>query len=303
MELLREFRKSVTFGFLRIGTEIAHKCADPYVIEGLRHFIRGLSRVAVPLRIMLKKSMKLAGVYRPGLMDEYFDRAIDQLTLLGHIFRVGFPKSGCLEAFEFDDTFSRLQQACDMGKGAIAIAPHLICYTMFPELVSYRIPCSVYMRRTKDPRKFRINMALCSFGKTHFVYTERDAEKRDRLAVSIQALREKRLLYVTADTPRKSHEGVEVSILGKKTYFPTGVFIMSLRTGAPVVPAWWVWKDGKYRISFDEPIILPRGGGITQKVEAATKEWAGRIDRFLREHPEMWWNWMDKRWMRIMRGQ
>ena len=35
----------------------------------------------------------------------------------------------------------------------------------------------------------------------------------------------------------------------------------------------------------------------------ATRKWAADIDAFLHQHPEMWWNWLDKRWTRIIRGK
>ena len=76
---------------------------------------------------------------------------------------------------------------------------------------------------------------------------------------------------------------------------------MSLRTGSPVVPSWWHWEDGIYHIRYGEPIELQRGGKLKEKAEAATKQWAEQIDAFLRKHPAMWWNWLDKRWTYLLR--
>jgi lauroyl/myristoyl acyltransferase len=110
------------------------------------------------------------------------------------------------------------------------------------------------------------------------------------------------MLFICADTPRKSGNGVKVTIFGKAVYFPIGVYIMSLRTSAPVVPVTWHWENGKYHIHYDEPIELKRGGNLTSKAEAATQKWARSCDSYLHRHPEMWWNWLDKRWTRIIRN-
>ncbi len=107
--------------------------------------------------------------------------------------------------------------------------------------------------------------------------------------------------FITPDTPRNPHAGVPVTIFGRTAFFPTGVSVMALRTGAPVVPAVWHWRDGAYRVRIGEPIELRRGGGLKQQAESATRRWAADVDAFLRAHPEMWWNWLDKRWTRLIR--
>ena len=127
------------------------------------------------------------------------------------------------------------------------------------------------------------------------------ASKAQRLQVSVNALREGKMLFFTPDTPRKPDDGVPVKILGKTAHFPTGAFIMSMRTGAPVIPVWWHWKDGFYHVSYSQPIELERGGGLRKKAEAAMKQWGADVDVFIRKHPDMWWNWLDKRWTKILR--
>jgi lauroyl/myristoyl acyltransferase len=68
------------------------------------------------------------------------------------------------------------------------------------------------------------------------------ASKAQRWQVSVNALRQGKMLFFTPDTPREPDDGVPAKILGKTAHFPTGAFIMSLRTGAPVIPVWWYWK-------------------------------------------------------------
>ena len=77
---------------------------------------------------------------------------------------------------------------------------------------------------------------------------------------------------------------------------------MSLRTGAPVVPVTWHWEGGKYHIHYDDPIELTRGGELKRKAMIATEKWAESVDSYLHQYPEMWWNWLDKRWTRIIRN-
>ncbi|MHC4467259.1 MAG: LpxL/LpxP family acyltransferase [Planctomycetota bacterium] len=206
---------------------------------------------------------------------------------MARVIHGSFYSSGYVDKFRIDDSFKFLQQAYDKGKGVINIAPHLCAYPLYAAPVSTRIPCVVYSRNSKDPLKMRITDIAANKVKAEWVYPPVNATKAQKLQVAIDVLRQGRLM---------------LTILDRTAYFPTGVFIMSLRTGAPVVPAWWYFKDGLYHISYSEPIELQRGGRLREKAAAAMQQWAKQADAFIREHPDMWWNWLDKRWTRIIRN-
>jgi lauroyl/myristoyl acyltransferase len=301
-EFVRSLRKALTFAALRLAMRAAQQSKDGRVMEAIRHGLLGLTRTVIPLRWRLAKNMKQAGVYRHGLLDAHFERAVDQLCMIGHVVRAGASGSGCLERFQFDHTFRNVEQALATGKGLIHIAPHICGFPLYAMVVSSRIPCSVYSRRNTDPRKRRINEEVARAGDGEIVIPPEGASKAQRLNVAISVLRQGKMLFVTPDTPRKPHQGVPVTILGRRAYFPAGVFIMAARTGAPVVPVFWHWEDGTYHIRYSEPMEIARKGRIGEQTEAATKAWADSVDIFLRKHPAMWWNWLDKRWTSILRN-
>ncbi|MDD4888803.1 MAG: lysophospholipid acyltransferase family protein [Phycisphaerae bacterium] len=304
LEVLRTLRKTITFGALRVGMEVARKCGSVEILECIRRGALAFGRVAWPLRARLATNLRAAGMDRPGLIDAIGARCVDQLMMLAHVFRTGqFATSGNLERFAFDDSLRILEQAHARGRGVIAIAPHICGYPVFAPVVTPRIPCSIYLRRNKDPRKMRITESVGLAGQGHLVSPSANASKQERLKVALDVLRQGRMLFITPDTPRKPDDGVEVSILGRRVYFPTGVFTMALRTGAPVVPVWWHWDGGVYRVRCGEPIELVRGRGVAEQAEGAMRTWAGQVDAHLHEHPDMWWNWLDKRWTRILRGE
>lgn len=300
IESFRQLRKTLTFGALRVGQELAQR-GEGATVEGMRKGLIAFGRAALPLRARLRRNMKLAGVYRKGLVDEHFERAADHLAMMAHLFRAGASAAGCADRFVFDASIGHLEQACANGKGVVTIAPHLVGFPVYGPVVSPRVPCAVYLRRNRDPRKMRINEAIGQAAGSQLVAPPPGTPKSERLKVAIDVLRQGRQLYITPDTPRKPAEGVPVTILGRQTHFPLGVFVMSMRTGAPVVPVWWHWDGRKYRIRYDEPIELARGRGMRKKAASAVQRWAGKIDAYLHEHPEMWWNWLDKRWTRIIR--
>lgn len=301
MEIARRVRKAVTIGCLTAGMKIAQHSRRPGTVESMRWVLRGLTRVTIPLRMRLARNMRAGGAHRPGLVDEHFERAIDHLIMLAHIFRAGFPNSGNAERFKIDASIQILEQAYAAGKGVITIAPHLCGFPAYGPMVSPRVPCDTYLRRNASPAKMRITESIARTANSRLICPAPGASKAERLQVAIDVLREGRVLYITPDTPRKPNEGVPVKIFGRRAYFPTGVFVMSARTGAPVVPVLWHWADGVYHVRYETPIEIARGGRLREQTEAATVKWSERVNAFLQEHPAMWWNWLDKRWTRILR--
>jgi lauroyl/myristoyl acyltransferase len=302
MELLRHLRKRFTVGSLWAGMEIARRADAPDTVEALRAMLLTLTRTMAPLRSRLAHNMRCAGVYRKSLVDQHFERAVDQIIMLAHVFRAGFANSGNPERFVFDESFRWLEQAYAAGNGVITIAPHICGYPLYAPIVTPRIPCSIYLRRNSDPRKMAITEAIGRAGEGHLVAPPLGATKAQRLQVAIDVLREGKVLFITPDTPRKPDSGIEVTLFGRQAYFPTGVFVMSARTRAPVVPVVWHWHEGAYRLRYSQPIEVARGGHVKKQTESATRQWAQSVDDFLRAHPAMWWNWLDKRWTQILRS-
>ncbi len=271
-------------------------------VEFLRRFALAAVKACLPLRLRLARNMKLAGVYRRGLVDLHFERAADQIGFLMHIFRAGFHDAGVAEKFRFDTSFRHLQEAYEAGRGVLVISPHLCCYPVFPRALSDRIPCSIYLRRSRDPRKHEIDKAIGRAGGGHLVYPPAHATRSERLGVAMRILRQGRVLYITPDVPRKPDQGVPVRILGRLVHFPTGAVIMAMRTGVPIVPVVWHHHGGLYRIRCHEPMEFTGRGDRKRRAAAGMRKFAELMDNCLRQYPEMWWNWLDKRWTAIIRN-
>lgn len=301
MELLRSVRKRITLDLLRFGQYVATR-GGYRSVERLRTLMRVFFKLTLPLRWRLRKNMRCAGLDPAGLVDPYFERSIDQLVMVAHGFRADFSMQMLVDRFKFDESFDILKRTYDEGKGVITIAPHITGYPVYGPVISSRIPCTIYQRRNKDPRKMKIAETVVRASSAELISPPPGATKAQRLQVAIDALRQGKMLFLTPDTPRKSDEGVAVTIFGKTAYFPTGVFIMSMRTGSPVVPVWWFWQDGFYHVRYGRPIRIERGGGLGKKADDAMIAWGKDTDDFIHRYPDMWWNWLDKRWTIILRG-
>jgi len=298
----RTLRKWTTTSLLSLGARLARRGSRRRV-ERLRSVMLGATKLCLPLHWQVARNMKRAGVYRKGLPDLYFERAADQMEFLMHIFRAGFPESGVAQRFSFDSSIQFLHQAHSAGHGTLIISPHLCGYPVFPRILADHVPCSIYLRHSPDPRKHEINRQIGQAAGGHLVYPPDNASPMQRLTVAIGILRAKRALYITPDLPRKPDEGVPVTIFGRTVYFPTGVVIMAMRTKAPIVFAAWHYEDGLYHVGFHPPMDFSSRGDRERRAASGMAEFARLMDERLHEHPEMWWNWLDKRWTRILRSR
>ncbi len=213
MNFARQLRKKATHEFLKWGQDYALK-SDHAAIERLRKILLRVAKLTIPLRKRLEHNMKLAGIYQPHLIDAHFERAIDQMIMLAHVFRAGFPQSGCPERFTFDDSFKLLEQAYTKGKGVINIAPHICGYPVYAPIVTPRIPCAIYLRRNKDPHKMDLNQAIGNAGDGELIYPPEGATKTQRLQVAIDILRQRKMLFICADTLEDHESGDHLCLLG-----------------------------------------------------------------------------------------
>ena len=78
--------------------------------------------------------------------------------------------------------------------------------------------------------------------------------------------------------------GLEVSFLNKKMPLPKGPAFFSLKTGAPIVPAYLVRKDGGYLGMVEEPIDSE---GVKDPTEV-TQRIARRLESQIRRYPDQW---------------
>jgi lauroyl/myristoyl acyltransferase len=298
----RPLRKAVTINFLRIGALLARR-TDQRGVERLRKISTALFRATPPLRSRVVQNMQRAGIYRRGLEKDYLERAADQMTFLMHILRAGYSGSGVGQQFCFDESQRYLYEAHEAGYGVLVLSPHLCGYPVFSRVLADCVPCSIYLRHSPDPSKHALNVLMGQAGGGHLVFPPANGSPAERINVAMGVLRQKRALYVTPDVPRKASEGVPVTIWDRIVYFPTGVMIMAMRTGAPVVFSTWFYRHGQYHVRFAAPLALAREGDRQRRAHDAIVAFARMMDQHLRGFPEMWWNWLDKRWTRILRSQ
>lgn len=112
------------------------------------------------------------------------------------------------------------------------------------------------------------------------------------------ALSKNWLVAVLIDQRAKRSRGVWVDFFGKKAPTTTGLAVMAIRSGAPVVPAFMI-RDGfhRHRLVVKKPVELVLTGDIAKDVEINTERFTGVLESMIREYPDQWL-WIHRRWER-----
>jgi len=102
----------------------------------------------------------------------------------------------------------------------------------------------------------------------------------------VETLRGGRWVIVLLDVPPfMIKEKMEVSFLGKKAWFPTGILSIAAEMNVPVVPYFsYLEKGMRRRICFEKPIYV-------KDEDEAAKACVGLIEARIRQRPDHWHLW------------
>ncbi|MHB8264112.1 MAG: lysophospholipid acyltransferase family protein [Acidimicrobiales bacterium] len=95
-------------------------------------------------------------------------------------------------------------------------------------------------------------------------------------------------------------QGVEVDLFGDRAILPPGPALLSLRTGASVLPTVvYVGPDGLHIAVIGQPVQYAAGGDLRKDVELYTRLIVSRLEPIIRRAPGQWYvfshNWMSQR--------
>jgi len=109
-----------------------------------------------------------------------------------------------------------------------------------------------------------------------------------------RVLRENKILGIVADRLFGSGKGIEVEFMGRRVHFPDGIARLSLSTGAPVVPVFFIkTANERYKMELENPIEADNEAGIVQRFAAILEE-------KIKKYPTQWFIfqpfWEKPRW-------
>jgi KDO2-lipid IV(A) lauroyltransferase len=104
----------------------------------------------------------------------------------------------------------------------------------------------------------------------------------------LRALKANRIVCLLSDRDLAG-DGVETEFFGERTTLPGGPAMLSLRTGAPLVPAGVYFRPrGGHFAVIGPPLAVQREGRLRDDVARVTQDLACRFEELIRMAPEQW---------------
>ena len=180
-----------------------------------------------------------------------------------------------------------LNEVLHQGKGGIILSAHLGSWEMGGAILSLLgYPLSIVALSHKDEKvNTYFNRQREFFGTT--VIQTNVAIRR-----CMEDLKRNRLIAILADRDF-GHHGIPMNFLGRKALMPKGAALFSLKTGAPLIPAFFLrTPQDKYFITFQQPIyppVLDKEKNITDEdVASFIQKYLKLIEFEIRQNPSQW---------------
>jgi KDO2-lipid IV(A) lauroyltransferase len=172
------------------------------------------------------------------------------------------------------------------GKGGILVTAHLGNWEMGGAVLpALGFPLSVVALAHKDLRVNALfNAQRESFGA---MVIQTDVAVRR----VVEHLRRNRLVAILADKDF-GNRGIVMDFFGRKTMIPKGAAFFSIKTGVPIVPAFFLRRDdGHFEISIHpplEPPHLPNGKITDEAAKDYIQKYLTIIEDEIRKNPSQW---------------
>jgi KDO2-lipid IV(A) lauroyltransferase len=158
-------------------------------------------------------------------------------------------------------------------------------------------PIGVVARPIDNPE---LDARLCAFrsaGGNSVIYKVR------ALVQVLRLLRAGRGVAILLDQNVEAEDGVFVSFFGRPAAATTVAAALAMKTGCRLVPCYSeLLPDGRYRLSYEEPLLFDPEAEKHAETLRITQELARRTESWVRRRPEQWL-WMHRRWRTQPNGE
>lgn len=179
-----------------------------------------------------------------------------------------------------------LNNVLNEHKGCIIISAHLGNWELAGAVLSklgYPISIVALPHQNKRVNQF-FNEQREFFGST--IIPTNSAIRR-----CMEHLKDNRIVAILAERDFTQH-GMRMNFLGKPTLIPKGAALFALKTGAPILPTFFIRaSNGAYEIKFFEPIYPPtptKTKYSDKEIEEFMTRYVGIIEDAIKQNPTQW---------------
>lgn len=271
---------------------------------------RFLSRVLSSLLVRLLPRQRKAvlgnlDVAFGGSMDRAAKRAVavamadNMIKSFFECLYLASPFRDKVEATPVIQGAEHLDRALARGRGIIVVSAH---FGNFINLGSFMVragyPFHMVLRDPESEPIARLFQLFRREAGQQWISTIPAAQCQREI---LRRLRGNEIICIIADEYRR-YGGVTVPFFGVPVPTAAGPALLSLRTGAALLPLFVVRQpDDTHRVMIDPPLDYAPTGDRDADVRALTALFTGRIEHFIRSYPDQWW-WLNRRWKGMSRG-
>lgn len=176
--------------------------------------------------------------------------------------------------------WEHVSRAYDHGKGVILASAHLGSVSFVGQMVlAHGYPVALPVEVTTSEFQRSVNRARGGAG-LQLIRT-------DSALGIYRFLREGKVLGILADRA-VTGVGERVEFFGREALLPSAAVVLSMRTGAPLVPAFAGRRDGQLTATFEPPLDIPNTGDRAADVREGVQRFARVLERYVRGNPEQW---------------
>ncbi len=192
-----------------------------------------------------------------------------------------------------------LNQALARGKGVIALSAHFGNFTLLGTVMA-REQYFFYMV-IRDPKSKLVAKLFRRFRDSAGQKWIATQPSRASLKKILKCLRNNQIVCLITDE-NKRRGGVKVDFFGKNSSTAMGPAVLSLRTGAAIVPMFIVrQKDDTHKIIIEPALHFNLTGDQTEDIRHITSAFTERIEFYIKAYPAQWF-WLNRRWKGISKG-
>ena len=178
------------------------------------------------------------------------------------------------------DGWEHVAHAYERGKGLILASAHLGPVSFVGQiLLAHGYPVALPVEIATSEFQRSVNRARGGAG-LQLIRT-------DSALGIFRFLREGKVLGILADRA-VTGVGEKVEFFGREALLPSAAVVLSLRTGAPLVPSFAGRSDGVLTASFEPPLEIPNTGDREADVREGVQRFARVLERYVRSAPEQW---------------
>jgi KDO2-lipid IV(A) lauroyltransferase len=201
----------------------------------------------------------------------------------------GMSDAQILEAVEFEG-LAHYRKAQALGRGIIILTGHFGNWEWLATgLALNGHPIHVVARPLDNPYLDRLICGWRERGGNHVL------NKHTASAEIIRLLRQGEGVGFLLDQNTRREDAVFVDYFGTPAATNKGLAIIALRTGAPVLPIFFVREGERRRVIIEAPLSLHRTGVLQTDILDVTALFTQKIESYVRRYPDHW-TWIHRRW-------